>query len=337
MNRVSQVIFGLLMAGFCQLVVAQAQEQNASTTWSVVLENDMFLIDDGGYTNGMALSWSHGDFNDFSDFTPDWMDWLTRDLYIAAMPDKSRRITYTIAQEIYTSEEIVIRELQPLDRPYAGLLTWRADWLAYDDFQADQLSIELGVVGPAALGKQRQKLVHKPTGANKPVGWAEQLNNEPIFRLEASRSWRLADHVVLFIADLPICQALVSAGTRRSNLGGGVSLRFGRQLQRSFAGASVYSARNVNLNAHRPGAWHAFLSIGGEYVFNDITLNGNTYRDSHSVDLEHWQSTMAIGAAFNLGRWGFLLSLRSTSDEFKTQLKDSRYGSVAISYDFGPP
>ena len=167
------------------------------------------------------------------------------------------------------------------------MLTWRADWLAYDDFQADQLSIELGVVGPAALGKQSQKLVHKLTGANTPVGWAEQLNNEPIFRFEASRSWRLADGQIGNKEYDMIGQALVSAGTRRSNLGGGVSLRFGRQLQRSFAGASVYSARNVNLNAHRPGAWHAFLSIGGEYVFNDITLNGNTYRDSHSVDLEH--------------------------------------------------
>ena len=331
------LLIGLMVLAVCQFAGAQQPQEDVNTTWSLVLENDMFLIDDGGYTNGMMLSWSRGDFSNFSAHIPSWMDWLSRDLYIATMPDKERRISYSITQEIYTSEEIVIRELQPLDRPYAGLLTWRADWLAFDERQADQLSLELGVVGPAALGKQSQKLVHQLTGANKPVGWAEQLKNEPIFRIGAERSWRFAEGKVGNLEYDAIGHALLSAGTRRSNLGGGFSVRLGRKLQTSFAGTSAFTARNVHLNAHHRGAWYAFLSIAGDYVFNDITLNGNTYRNSHSVDLEHWQTNIAIGAAFNLGRWGFLLSLRSISDEFETQLKDSRYGSIAISYDFAAP
>lgn len=303
---------------------------------TILFENDDLTLDDGGYTNGLAYSWSYGSFDRFEDRTPAWMEMLTGRLYIATMPEKQRRISYSVAQEIYTPEEIKIPVIDPNDRPYAGLITWQATWLAFDDRIVDRLGLELGMVGSVSLGEHTQKAVHKLTGANEPKNWDEQLENEPIFRLSAQRSWRLHEGLIGNMEYDVVGHAHGSGGTRRSDLGAGVSLRFGRGLQRNLVSASLNPAREVNLSAGHPGEWYGFVALGGDYVFNDITLDGNTFESSASVDLEHWQAATSVGAVWNMGNLGWLLSVRYITDEFETQQKDSIWGSVSVSYRFKP-
>lgn len=332
--RPGSICTALLALACTHFAHGSERNDDVASVWSFVFENDMFIFDDGGYTNGMGYNWSYGPFESFEDRTPGWMEWLTDDLYIATMPDKHRRISYAIVQEIYTPEEIVIKELQPLDRPYAGLLTWQADWFAYDEHLSDRVGLELGLVGSAALGEQTQKVVHQITGANEPEGWDEQLENEPIFRVTAARNWRLLESLSDDKEYDIIGHLYGGLGTRRSDLGSGVTFRYGKELRRSFANASLNPARGVNLNAAHPHAWYVFLGLGADYVFNDITLDGNTFENSHSVDLEHWQASATIGGTINFGRWGLLFSIRGITDEFDTQEKDSLYGALSISYDF---
>lgn len=297
-----------------------------------VIENDDIVLDDGGYTSGLGYIWSYGPFDSFAGRTSAWTEWLTEDLYIARMKSKQRRISYQVIQEIYTPEEINVDMPDPKDRPYAGIVTWQASWFAYDERLADRLLIELGIVGSASLAEQLQKGAHTITGANEPKGWDEQLENEPIFRLGAQRNWRLHNSAYGHIEYDVISQVFGAAGTRRSDLGGGLSFRFGKGLGRSLANVSLTPARDVNLNAGHTGEWYGFISLGGAYVFNDITLDGNTFETGPSVEIEHWQASASIGAVWNLGNWGLLISIRGLSDEFETQEKDSLYGSLSISY-----
>jgi len=302
---------------------------------SFVFENDFFIADDGGYTNGLAWSWAYGPFETFEGRTPGWVDWLAGGLYIATLPDRRRQVSYSVVQEIYTPEEIAIKEVDPDDRPYAGLLTWQTNWYAYDDRVSDRLGLELGVLGPLSFAEESQKLVHEITGANKPEGWDEQLDDEPVFRVSAQRNWRLSDGLVRG-AEYDVVGLLHGgAGNRRSDLGSGAALRIGRGLRHSLPNLSLTPARDVNLMAGHPGSWYAFLGLGAQYVFNDITIDGNTFDDdSPSVELENLQGTATAGAALNIGNWSWLFSVRYITDEFETQVKDSLYGSLSVSYGF---
>lgn len=335
-HSLSRSVLGTLFV-LCQVPLSYASDRNGDIERqsSFVFENDMFTFDDGGYTNGFGYLWGYGPFDSFDDRTPAWMERLTRNLYIATLPDKQRRLTYGVTQEIYTPEEIVDKDPDPNDRPYAGLLLWQANWFAYDKRVSDRLGLELGIVGSASGGEQTQKLVHEATTANKPQGWNEQLDNEPFFRIGLQRSWRLRNGNIKQMEYDFIGIAHVGAGTRRSELGAGLSIRIGNGLDHSFANASLNPARNLNLISGRPGNWYAFVGFGGEYVANDITLDGNTFKNSPSVKIENWQASSTVGAAWNVGRWGWLFSLRGITDEFDTQEKKSVYGSLSVSYHTG--
>ena len=161
---------------------------------TVTFENDLFTGDDDGYTNGLSYSWGYAGFDQFNETnTPDWIRWLADDLYIDTMSGKKRAITYQIAQGMLTPEDIKVAQLQVNDLPYSGLLLWKVSQYAFDEKVADKLSLTLGVVGPLALAEQSQEMAHKIVGATEPLGWDNQLKNEPVFKIGVSRKWRLLD------------------------------------------------------------------------------------------------------------------------------------------------
>lgn len=319
---------------FSQYSYSGQRNDDVDQIITITFENDLFALDDGGYTNGLGYGWGYGRFDNFDNRTPGWMEWLTEDWYIATMPDKQRAISYGITQQIYTPDKTSTKEPDPDDRPYAGLLWWQTSWFAFDEQIADKITLELGVVGPASLAEQNQELVHNITGANTPEGWDEQLDNEPIFRLAAQRNWRLqSSHFKRLEFDM-ISHFYGGAGNRRSDIGTGISLRIGSGLVESLATASMTPGRDINPLAGRPSHWYAFMSLGGRYVFNDITLDGNTFKDGPSVDLEHWQTQASLGAAWNSGNWGWLFSMHRGGDEWQTQREDTMFGSLSVSYRF---
>lgn len=299
-----------------------------------LFENDMFALDDGGYTNGLAYGWGYGTFDSFENRTPEWMQWLVGDWYIENLPDKERAISYGIAQQIYTPDKTSTKVPDPNDRPYAGLLLWQTSWFAFDTFIADKITLQLGMVGPASLAEHGQKFVHNITGASSPKGWGRQLENEPVFRLATQRNWRLQrNHIKNLEVDM-VSHWYAGAGNLRSDTGTGITLRLGRGLDETLAIVSMTPNQDINPLAGRTSKWYTFISLGGRYVLNDITLDGNTFKNGPSVDLEHWQTMASAGIAWNTGNWGWLFSMYRGGDEWQTQQEDTAYGALSLSYRF---
>lgn len=75
-----------------------------------------------------------------------------------------------------------------------------------------------------------------------------------------------------------------------------------------------------------------FLLAGltGRYVARDIFVDGNTWRDSHSVGRTPWVSDQILG----LGVYWKQLELRMTmtrrTDQYSTQSGTTRFGSVVV-------
>lgn len=332
-RSVTQLVLLLLLTA----AGAHAADERQDNWFTVTIENDVFVGKDTGYSNGFALSWARAGFNEFSpDNLPRWLHYLSKNLYISTMHSKQRAVSYTIGQLMQTPSDITIPTLIENEAPYVGLLFWSANLHAFDERVADKLSLTLGVVGPLSGAGQAQKWVHEITDGDEPQGWDNQIENEPVFQVSAERLLRLAN----FHTDKTVGMDVIgigsgAVGTIESYLEVGGGARLGSNLDRSFPTASFLPGRQVNpLAGSITGGWYVFANVQGRFVANDIGINGNTFKDSHSVPLEHWQAAASAGVAVGFNRWSFLLSALVGTDRFEGQPDTTKFGSLSITYNY---
>lgn len=324
----------LLLALLFPLLVntADADADWIQFTW----ENDLFAGEDDGYTNGLAFAWGHEALQRSGGAElPRWLGALVSASHLGGYQDRELAVSYALAHAMYTPQDIERADLIPDDRPYAGLLLWNASIYAYDAQRADGLSLTLGMVGPAAGARRGQRLIHRATGGDEPQGWSNQLHNEPVFAVDVNRLWRLGTWQSGGLEFDVIGGGNAGVGNLRSSLDAGVGFRLGSQLVSSWSTISMIPARTVNTfaRASRP-AWQLYFTLAGRYVFNDITIDGNTFRDSHSVPLERGQAFLSSGFAFNRSSWGLSLSYQLGTDQYKGQQAVNRFGSLSLAYFF---
>lgn len=304
--------------------------------FTVTFENDVLFQEDGGYTNGLGVAWGYNDVESLNDeILPSWLAYLADKTYITnGGANKRYDIGYSIGQIMQTPIDITVSELVEEDAPYAGFLGWKSSLIAFDEHQVDEIGLIIGVVGPASGAEKSQKIIHKITDSDEPMGWDNQLENELVFRVDAKRIWRLADFSAGSTEFDIIGGAVGGIGNLRSDVGGAISLRWGQDLKNSFSSAAVIPARDPNPLGNSKNGWYVFANLGASYVANNIFIDGNTFKDSHSVDLIHEQATISAGAALTLNNWSFLISAVRGTDQYKTQSEFSRFGSFAVSYNF---
>ena len=68
------------------------------------------------------------------------------------------------------------------DRPFAGVFSFGMVRTSHQNERKLRLTsqFELGMIGPAALGEQTQRGIHKITGDDLPLGWQHQIKNSLI-------------------------------------------------------------------------------------------------------------------------------------------------------------
>ncbi|GAA4946875.1 lipid A deacylase LpxR family protein [Halioxenophilus aromaticivorans] len=301
----------------------------------LIWENDIIAQDDAGYTNGVAISWGRNGLASFDGQLPNWLNELIDDTEFARDPNRRRAMGYVLAQQMFTPGDIQARELIDTDRPYVGLTLWGASLYSFAERSADHWELVLGVVGPWSGAKQGQKLVHRMTGSQQPRGWDNQIHNEPVFAVRGQRLWRIHDGVVNGLQWDLVGSLGAAVGNLRSETGGLLVARLGSGLANTWAAVSSISSREVN-SLGGPGltGWQLYWSLAAGYVANDITLNGNTFRDSHSVGIEHWRAGTSVGVLQNWGPIGLSFSYQLATDEFDTQTVNTRFGTLAFTYRY---
>lgn len=313
---------------------AGAEEAAPPTYYTLTLENDLFAGKDNGYTNGFAFSWARGGFDTFENQAPGWIRWLSSGLYISTMPDKRRAVSYTLAQTMYTPVNLARRDLIEDEAPYAGALLWSGRLHAFDTQVADSLSLTLGIVGPSSGAEQSQTLVHDFLSGDKPQGWHNQLRDEPVFQIGIQRLARLAETSLDNGAGLELTGiGIGDVGNLKSQTIAGIGVRYGRDLDRTFPATTALPGREVNpLAGAMPRSWNMFFNILGGYIFNDITVDGNTFRDSHSVPLRHWQAMIVGGVGYSFGRFAIQFSAVAATPRYDGEPDSTRFGTVNLTY-----
>lgn len=337
------------------------------------LENDLFANTDQNYTNGVAFTAvSHditGEVKTACLPAPVRLHAeLIRRLNPAFWDDRpdpvaTQNVVAKFGQSMFTPTDPARTDLIRDDRPYAGLLYVGLSWNRRtldpqeNSERLDTREITLGVIGPLALGRQTQNLVHDLIGAERFLGWDNQLKNEPALQLAMDRKYRAyrSDGAIQpgFSAD-----SIRSLGLRLGNIetsaSVGIEGRFGWNLPNDFGtypirpGAenrppSSASLRNRRANAQseptrpRPGA-HLFGTLEAKLVAHDFSLDGNLFRSSHGVTRRPLVAQAAVGVSVQglVAARGVRLAVMRVfrSREFKEQLSSHAYGSVALSIEF---
>ncbi len=315
---------------FILLGLAAAPVQANEAEWfAVTVDNDLLIGNDNGYTNGIFVSWfDAGSQNDR--FEPHWMaaplSWSV-DMESA----KTALQVYTLGQIMVTPEDITI-ENPPIDEiPYSGSLLLNYTFITSAESYADSIGTVIGIVGPSSGAEATQILVHDLVGADEPEGWDTQLEDEVVFQLSRGRLWRTwsasddrTDLLVLGEAGL---------GTLSSFIASAMLVRFGSDLSSTFETPLLINSRSANPAAIE-GGWYLFAGVRFEYVFNLIYTDGNTYRDSRSIDYDQSQIGVTTGLAYSWENVSATFALYDSNLSDDSTRDVTRFGTLTFGWRY---
>lgn len=302
------------------------REWAASVRW----ENDTFGGTDRFYTDGVSLS--------LSQTGSSWLDPLADKL---PWGDGRRTVGYDLAQGMFTPADTDRSVPDLKDRPYAGVLSSGLTLHVEKGNSYNAVKLVTGVVGPWALAKETQDKVHSLMSCGKSQGWSHQLRNEPILNLayEYRHKYQLAglrEHWSL--EALPIAGAWAGNALTQGQIGGLV--RAGYNMPND-SGPTLVRGMGHMPPPQQDGrtGWSdwGFSVYGGSVgnlVLRDITLDGNTFRDSPSVDKKIFVPMAGVGMAVGNRRMQVSFSYIFWGKEFDGQQKHQEFGSISVGYFF---
>ncbi len=311
-------------------VLADTAEDEPGGTFNVTYENDVFNGTDQNYTNGVSIQYT------------DTLNRVPHGVRYAAAPfidpGANIRVTYQLGQNMYTPQDIEQKIPDPEDRPYAGWLYGSVGVLADTDDSLTSLQLSLGVVGPAALGEQVQSFVHSAIDTREPRGWDSQLKNEPALLLTFERKWaeRLVGEPYGFQIDASpyVGGALGNVFTHAN---GGLTFRLGYDLPKNDYGPPRIQPATPGSGFFEPTdsfGWYLFAGVEARAVARNIFLDGNTFRDSASVDKNLLVGDLSYGLVFTVGQARISLTQVLRSPEIASDSDISRFTSLGVTYRF---
>lgn len=297
--------------------LAEAQDRPSSVAWDLTLENDKWGEGtDRHYTAGTRIART-------SDATPQWVRRLVAPLRCLACT-APRGFKVEVGQEIYTPENTWTSALVVDDRPYAGWAYGSLTVFGERDASArrkgiNELTLELGVAGPASLAERTQELLHREQEIGAAQGWHHQLENEPGAALTYKRGMRalLGRDGGAFRHDVaPYFEGTL--GNVETYVGGGIKWRSGRNLENG----GVVSA---------PG-WRMFVDVSAHAVVRNALLGGNTQTGSYyAVVAEPFVASVATGVEYQAPRFRVSFTRERRGREFVGQRDPDEYGSISFS------
>lgn len=334
----------LMLAGVLLSIAAEAQEAATPVSpalrrqaaddrgvYSLSFENDIFSGQDNNYTNGVRFSY----FSPES-AVPGWLEHAANRMPFFAREGK-KRWGIAFGQSIFTPDNIEITTPQPNDQPYAGFLYGTAGVISDTGATLDTFQVTLGMVGPASGAEQTQKFVHSAIDSPYPNGWRYQLHNEPGIILTYERKWR---NLLEFT---PFGWGFDLTPTAGFNLGNiytdatlGAIARFGYDLPADY-GPPLIRPSMSGSDFFTPSGdfgWYLFAGLEGKAVARNIFLDGNTFRDSPSVDTYPLVGGVQAGIAFTVRDTRIAYTHVIRSDQFHGQKEREEFGSLNVSFRF---
>jgi len=333
------LLISFLFIGSGPLIIKPLFAAEPGNIISIQFENDLF---GGGtdryFTHGtriQAVTKPIAWITDVADKLP----WFSKKKALEDPADiLQARTSISFGQSIFTPDDISDPDLIEDDVPYAGWLYLGLGIMANQGFNRfDQLELNIGVVGPSSMAEEVQTEWHDLFGITKPMGWDNQLNDElgvVLFYEQAHRfetkDWLLGlkwDAIPHFGGSIGNVFTFAKVGLT-FRLGPHLATDFGPpRIRPSLPGSGFYSPQK-GFN------WYLFTGAETRLVIQNIFLDGNTFKESHSVDKKPLVGDVQAGIVIQYDRLRLSYTHIFRSKEFDDQTKPHKYGSLSVSYQF---
>ncbi|GHU05587.1 membrane protein [Alphaproteobacteria bacterium] len=303
--------------------------------FSVLEENDKFASrDDRDYTQGIVFSYVT------PDISGDWS--LPFDQIGSVLPifrsGGKRKYAFELGQSIFTPTDTESRDYLPGQRPYAAWSNVGISLMQEQGNLLETLELQLGVVGPAALGRQAQNGWHRIIDVDRTNGWRHQIKNEPGLVLSYGRKGRFGGALGSGLAFDAIPEVGFSLGNVFTYAQGGILFRLGQNIDADygpirnrphFSGSGWFDEDRMDGGF----GWYLFAGANGRAVARNIALDGNSWKDSPSIGKEPFVGDIVFGASIYWSANVRLdLSVTHRSREYKGQADTDSFGSIGLSF-----
>lgn len=312
---------------------ATSPPMDSRSIWTLQAENDAVSTlkgtSDRYYTSGLRINWTSG-----TNQLPIFLGRINRGL----LGDGVQRMSVGVQQLIFTPSNTQVSEPSKGDRPYAGVLLGTMNLINDTSRSRSVVGLQLGVMGPAAGGKQVQNGFHSVIGDSQNRGWNHQLRNQPVFQVQGGRIWGFPLTQLAGIESDILPAISASVGDYRIYGGGAATLRIGQGLSSDFGNATIGPGLDGTdaFVTMAPVAWYVYGGVEGQAVALDASLQGNTFYRYGPHTSKKWDQG-AIHAGIAVMWRGLRLSY---SQNWQTaQFRQSKaglfnYGSVKLSFKF---
>lgn len=312
---------------------------------SIYSENDKYFAGtDEDYTNGFKLSVVSTRLSRLdAEALPKPVRLLARQALHALPSGPEYNVGFSLGQNMYTPRDTLTSQFIPDDRAYSAWLYGGISFHArLNDTQpfadgpiVDQLhtiELNLGVVGPDALGQETQDFIHDLNNTYRSRGWRHLISHEFGANLVYERKYRWSsarDESGWGVDVIP--HFGLSLGNVDTYLNAGAEIRAGWNLPDDF-GTKLIRAGGTS-NRHELPRWSVFIfcAVDGRALERDISLDGEPAGLNSSLQKEPFVADLHAGLAIG-GRHAqitYAQALRTKA--FKSQPDSFGFGSVSLS------
>jgi len=328
----------LLLSGVVDCAAQSAAPYRGALT--VTVENDVATGSDNNYSNGIGVTWVSNaiDTYDEKSFVRRWGEFWSF-LPFVGNEGSHTYVSWSLAQEMHTPNDIRDPNPPKDDQPYAGVLYLDSVIYARRERWAHAWQLRLGVVGPSSQAENVQRWFHQLTGSDEPMGWDTQLPNEPVINVGYTGTYLLAQGNLSRSASwrvIPVAYA--GLGNYFTGVGLGMYGEIGWNLVDAFAGTALRLGLNgaSTVGVGPVQGWSVSLSGGvmGYGVAYYLPLDGTFFRDSRSVGSEPFISMATLGISVRHLGFTFFFGKTYFSKTFETERLRPEFGTLSLSWYF---
>jgi len=308
-----------LLIGFLLFVLIQANaQQKFENEVRFTNDNDLYtsLVNDRYYTNGIFLTYR----------------------YISKKSSKTLKKIYSweIAQKMYTPYKSTELHLKEHDRPFAAYLYGAFGVLnTFPNGHILKSQLQLGVVGPSALGEEMQTFVHNLYGFKKPEGWKYQIQNTLGLNIDLEYTIPIGMSEFKKV-DLNFVNNL-KAGTVFNELSTGLLGRIGFkplvEANNSVAFDTHLNAKNSDVSK----SIESFFYYKGQVriVAYDTTLQGSIFNDNslftNSSKPFQFFAELGFQATGKKTVWKYAFHWHTSKAE-NLKYRNNNYGTISLAF-----